>query len=91
MRDASRVVVRFDDTFADTSEPLARLFHGAARASERIVHRDVWFRGAHNNMRYDALAASAVAYRQLTRDLLRSANRSGSGVSCTLGHGARPA
>ena len=48
-------MARFDDTVADMSEPLTGLFHGAAPAPDRIFHHNVWFRGAHNNVRYDAL------------------------------------
>ena len=48
-------MARFDDTVADMSEPLSGLFHGPAPAPDRIFHHTVWFRGAHNNVRYDAL------------------------------------
>ena len=46
---------RFDDSVAHLSRRLRSLVHGPSPAANRIFYHNVWFRGAHNNVRYEAM------------------------------------
>ena len=46
---------RFDESVALLSRPLRSLVHGPSPAENRIFYHNVWFRGGHNNVRYDAI------------------------------------
>ena len=59
----NRTTSHFDDTVADESRSFVSLFYGPMPNPDRIFHHNVWFRGAHNNMRYDASASRAFADR----------------------------
>ena len=48
-------MARFDNTVADMSRPFASLLIGPKPDTNSIFHHNIWFRGAHNNVRYDAL------------------------------------
>ena len=46
---------QFDDSVVLLSRGLRSLVHGPSPAQNRIFYHNIWFRGAHNNVRYEAM------------------------------------